>query len=574
MQENKVYNESCLETLSRMESNSIDSVITSPPYWQLRDYGYDGQWGLEPTFQEYLEHLWSMMDLIYLKLKPEGTAWINLGDSYHNPTKWTNLDGAQTISNGNARDFVASRKVDQGIPSKCLLLIPHRFAIGCIDRGWIVRNDVIWAKRNGMPESVTDRFSKKHEYFFFMVKSEKYYFDLDAVRDKHKQVSIERMQRGISEDNKWVNGADGQTPHNLSQPRPNITTKIPKEQAEMFGSPRARQHRNNYTSNTQTGGKETVNLGNTHENGKNPGSVSDFWDKSKSYPNRKYFFQENYFETIDTQMKAYWLGFIWADGYLNTNALEVELHIKDIEQLQRFRDDIGSTHKIYERERPTTHSCRIVLGSQKLVSDLISLGYNHKEVPINLPVEYEKDFIRGLFDGDGSVGCYSGYKGKIRSWLELLGKEKLMLWVKEKLDSIGMYDNEVRENKGTFRLSYTESGTGKFYNYIYSGYQWCMERKKVRFPNELNYEFDFFDIPTKPSSSKHYASYNDSLLVKPVLAGCPKGGVIYDPFFGTGSTGEVAIRAGRKFIGSEMSIEYCKIANKRIEPFLLQQSLF
>ena len=73
---------------------------------------------------------------------------------------------------------------DKSLPNKCLLLLPHRFAIGCIDMGWIVRNDIIWAKRNGMPESVTDRFSKKHEYMFFMVKSEKYYFDLDAIRDK------------------------------------------------------------------------------------------------------------------------------------------------------------------------------------------------------------------------------------------------------------------------------------------------------------------------------------------------------------------------------------------------------
>jgi hypothetical protein len=85
---------------------------------------------------------------------------------------------------------------------------------------------------------------------------------------------------------------------------------------------------------------------------------------------------------------------------------------------------------------------------------------------------------------------------------------------------------------------------------------------------------DFWDIATKPSSSKHYASYNDSLLVKPILAGCPEGGLIYDPFMGTGSTGEVAIRANRKFIGSEMSREYVDLANKRIAPYLDQLTLF
>ena len=80
---------------------------------------------------------------------------------------------------GNEREAIRSR----GIP-KCLMLIPHRFAIGCIDRGWLVRNDIVWAKRNGLPDGVTDRFTKKHEYFFFMVKQDKYYFDLDGIKDK------------------------------------------------------------------------------------------------------------------------------------------------------------------------------------------------------------------------------------------------------------------------------------------------------------------------------------------------------------------------------------------------------
>jgi hypothetical protein len=85
---------------------------------------------------------------------------------------------------------------------------------------------------------------------------------------------------------------------------------------------------------------------------------------------------------------------------------------------------------------------------------------------------------------------------------------------------------------------------------------------------------DFWDIPTKPNKEKHYASYNDALLTKPVLAGCKEGGIIYDPFMGTGSTAEVAIRSNRKFIGSEMSKDYCNIANNRLQPFLQQSKLF
>lgn len=178
---------------------------------------------------------------------------------------------------------------------------------------WILRNDCIWAKRNGMPESVTDRFSKKHEYLFFMVKNEKYHFDLDAIRDNVSDVSLKRIKYGWKSDHDSIGHIDV------------------KKMGERFCNPK----------------------------GKNPGDVSDFWD-----------------------------------------------------------------------------------------------------------------------------------------------------------------------------------------------------------------------IPTRPNKIKHYATYNDSLLIKPILAGCPKGGIIYDPFMGTGSTAEAALRSGRKYIGSEMSKEYCDIAETRLKPFLLQTELF
>lgn len=316
---NKIYQEPCLETLKSMPDCYLDCVITSPPYWQLRDYGYNGQWGLEPTYQQYLEHLWEMMDEIYRVLKPTGTVWINLGDSYSTQSG-TNLAIARGKNYESNSTYLTNRGEsgklikDKSLPNKCLLLLPHRFAIGCIDRGWIVRNDVIWAKRNGMPESVTDRFSKKHEYFFFMVKSEKYFFDLDAVKDK-------------SSGNRW-GGNDFI-----------VSDKSKLDENNLNGL-----HRN-----------RNMNI----DGMKNPGDVSDFWD-----------------------------------------------------------------------------------------------------------------------------------------------------------------------------------------------------------------------IPTKPSSNKHYASYNDKLLEKPILAGCPENGIVYDPFMGTGSTAEVALRSNRNYIGSEMSSDYVKIAHKRLEPFLTQTKLF
>lgn len=353
MELNKIYQETCLETLKRMPNSFLDCVITSPPYWQLRDYGYDGQWGLEPTFQLYLEHLWSMMDEIYRVLKPTGTVWVNLGDTYG--TQSGNMrNPASSKESNHAKESIKVKQPNLNL-HKCLLLIPHRFAIGCIDRGWIMRNDVVWAKRNGMPESCQDRFSKKHEFFFFMVKSEKYYFNLDAIRDKISSVSEERYKYGFT-------GQEGGNSNNFKGDKSHLSTKIPVNSAEMFGSPRARNHRQpKFGGNKSDGNDNGIYSGNEwkpRKDGKNPGSVSDFWD-----------------------------------------------------------------------------------------------------------------------------------------------------------------------------------------------------------------------VPTKPSSEKHYASYNDSLLLKPVLAGCPEGGIIYDPFMGTGSTAEVALRSKRNFIGSEMSMEYCQIAEKRLNPFLLQTNL-
>jgi len=174
------YFGNALETLKQIESVSVDSVITSPPYYQLRDYGFDGQWGLESDYKDYLDKMIDLMRELKRVLKPTGTMWVNLGDTYAG-----NKEGNTDLKINNLSNLSRIKKQVKGIPNKSLMLIPHRFAIRCIDElGLILRNDIIWAKPNGMPESVTDRFSRKHEFIFFFVKNQKYYFDLDSVRDK------------------------------------------------------------------------------------------------------------------------------------------------------------------------------------------------------------------------------------------------------------------------------------------------------------------------------------------------------------------------------------------------------
>ena len=309
MEINKIYHGNCMDVIKTFPDKSIDCVITSPPYWQLRDYKWNGQWGLEPTFQLYLEHLWSLMDEVYRVLKDTGTVWINLGDTYNGNKRGNN----DPKLNGAIKENSKVLKLKGSEPDKCLLLIPHRFAIGCIDRGWIIRNDIIWAKRNGMPESVTDRFSKKKEYIFFMAKEDGYYFDIDGIRDK--------LKNPISVRNKA---------------------------SEVYGRGSGSEQ---FSKGFRVGGDE--------EKGRNPGDVSDFWD-----------------------------------------------------------------------------------------------------------------------------------------------------------------------------------------------------------------------INTKPNKDEHFASYNTKLIDKPIMSGCPKGGIILDPFCGTATTGCRAIDLQRKFIGIEGKEEYVKIGNKKLLPFQITQQLF
>lgn len=273
---NSIIHGDALQTLKKFPSGSIDCVIFSPPYWQLRDYGWKGQWGLEKTFEGYLQNLWNLMDELKRILKQQGTVWVNLGDTYGTQSG-TSLGFKFEISSTIPRKENGSLLLKRKVPHKCLLLLPHRFAIGCIKRGWLVRNDIIWAKPNGMPESTKDRFTKKHEYIFFLTKNRKYFFDLDSIREAYKQSSLDRANRGVSVSNKWINGADGQQPHNLSQPRLH-RTKITAEYTEKFGSSRARYYR----------GKKYLSNG-IHPKGKNPGDVSDFWVISTKPNSQKHF---------------------------------------------------------------------------------------------------------------------------------------------------------------------------------------------------------------------------------------------------------------------------------------------
>lgn len=179
MKINSIYQGDSIETLRGFPDESVDCVITSPPYWGLRDYGNDGQIGLEKTPEEYVAKLVELFREVKRVLKKQGTLWLNLGDSYAN-TKEGN-----TETNKNPKVVTKSFKKIRpaNLKPKDLVGIPWRVAFALQANGWYLRQDIIWAKPNPMPESVTDRCTKSHEYIFLLTKSAKYYFDNEAIKE-------------------------------------------------------------------------------------------------------------------------------------------------------------------------------------------------------------------------------------------------------------------------------------------------------------------------------------------------------------------------------------------------------
>lgn len=187
-----------LAILKKMPSGSVNCCVTSPPYWGLRDYGVKGQLGLERTPEEYVSRMVEIFREVRRVLRDDGTLWLNLGDSYAagsagrrdhgsgDPTSklGPNRDG---IPGGTPPGPVIQRSAPPGLKPKDLVGIPWRVAFALQADGWYLRSDIIWHKPNPMPESVTDRPTKAHEYLFLLAKSERYYYDADAIKEQASQ---------------------------------------------------------------------------------------------------------------------------------------------------------------------------------------------------------------------------------------------------------------------------------------------------------------------------------------------------------------------------------------------------
>lgn len=185
----QLHHGDALDVARTLPDGLARTIVTSPPYFGLRDYGEDGQIGAEASVGEYVARMVGLFRELRRVLADDGTLWMNLGDSYsgdgrtgRNDAAWKG--GPERMANATSRD----------LPAKNLIGIPWRVALALQDDGWILRSDIIWAKPNPMPESVTDRPTKSHEYLFLFAKSPRYYYDADSIREPHTDKALYQQE--------------------------------------------------------------------------------------------------------------------------------------------------------------------------------------------------------------------------------------------------------------------------------------------------------------------------------------------------------------------------------------------
>ena len=227
----------CLQRLRDLPDCSVQCCVTSPPYWGLRDYGNDAQLGLESTPEKYVENMVAVFREVHRILRPDGTLWLNLGDSYFSTIKGDNRSREQKLSSSSLNlasdksqarsqhDISGVRLVNAGslpIKPKDLVGIPWRVAFALQADGWWLRQDLIWHKPAPMPESVTDRCTKAHEYVFLLAKNERYFYDAEAIKEAVAPASIERAAYGLNSRNSGFS-KDARTGSSFEKTRTGVT---------------------------------------------------------------------------------------------------------------------------------------------------------------------------------------------------------------------------------------------------------------------------------------------------------------------------------------------------------------
>jgi DNA modification methylase len=205
--------------LQTLAAQSIDTCVTSPPYFGLRSYDTDGQIGLEQMPGEYIARLVDVFREVRRVLRDDGTLWIVIGDSYSRDDNYGGSTGGKHVRDLHGSTDIGKRRTNTGLPSKNLIGIPWRLAFALQDDGWYLRSDIIWQKPNALPESVKDRCTKSHEHIFMLSKKPRYYFDAEAIAEPVAESTIKRLSQDIEHQNGSTRQPGKTNPMKAAAPR-------------------------------------------------------------------------------------------------------------------------------------------------------------------------------------------------------------------------------------------------------------------------------------------------------------------------------------------------------------------
>ncbi|RSN83341.1 site-specific DNA-methyltransferase [Acinetobacter baumannii] len=240
---NQILFGDCRQTMQQLidKGTKVQMCVTSPPYFGLRDYGVSGQLGLEETVDEYVQNMVDVFRLVRELLHDDGTLWLNLGDSYAGSFRGMTRSGLNDGKNPKTKGLVLpkQRASQTNLKPKDLIGIPWRVAFALQADGWYLRQDIIWHKPNPMPESITDRCTKAHEYIFLFSKSRKYFFDHVAIKEPVAESSLKRLAQNID-----CQSGSERVPGKTNGPMKAVISRSSRDNFKRVDSKRAAVHPN------------------------------------------------------------------------------------------------------------------------------------------------------------------------------------------------------------------------------------------------------------------------------------------------------------------------------------------
>jgi DNA modification methylase len=496
-----IFTGDAYKLIRKIPDERIHCVVTSPPYWGLRDYGVNGQMGLEASPEHYVRKMVLLFREIRRALKSDGSVWLNIGDSYWGSNKGAgqkdfSKSAKQARNPGSLANTPTTSRRHAFLKPKDLIGLPWRVALALQEDGWWLRQDNIWHKKNPMTESVLDRTTRSHEYIFHLTKSPDYYYNYIAVQEDcvSNERDIARMKAPPTKKSKYT-GIDD---HRLA----GAGSKI-KHQA-VVGNGVKRNRRTVWTLPTS--------------------NFRGFLETSEGQVVPRDEVRDGNLYIASPNCSIY-------GGLFDLLAMALcDEH--EVASLSR-KLDIGGRLSSEPKDGfvPIDHLSVWSFGKQSLDSLLRKCQFSarlrnisgHKKVPFlslalsNKPSSERLSYIGRILEKHG------------------LSERCLNMLANNKWECDFFSDPKIRTLSSKVGSGISLSTT--------SGVFYKMREKK----------------------QYHDAVMPESLVEPCILAGCPKGGVVLDPFAGAGTTGVVAQRLGRKFIGFELNPEYADLARSRLK---------